>query len=403
MPVSHDIVIIGAGMVGLTVAKLLSELPISIGIVETHNIPEWKSEHYSARVSALSLASQEVLKRSGVWSDILSDRTSPFTNMSVWEEGIDSPESLHFSAAEIDVDTLGSIVENELIRNKLHAALHRDSSKAKIHFYMPDSIESLAISEASAQVQLGSGSSLSCKLLIAVDGAHSVTRRLLNLPEASRSYAQYGVVAQLETEKPHLQTAYQRFYVQEVMGLLPLANGNSSMVWSCSQSKAEALLKLSKSELSERVEEFCQQSLGKMQIVDKAQQFPLQLLHSRQYVSNRVVLCGDAAHAVHPLAGQGVNLGMLDAMVLAEVLTNGWTKNYDLGDLSLLREYERSRKSNNVRMMSVLDVLFRLFQSNDPGLIQLRRFGMGIVDKARPVKKILIQQALGLSSIKQQD
>lgn len=399
MQVKHDIVIIGAGMVGLTLTKLLSDLPLSIALVEAHDIPDWDSGHYSLRVSALSPASQKILNAANVWSDIENSRSSDYTDMRIWEKTISSSEALHFSAQDVSVDSLGSIVENDLIRSCLKQALDEHTGKAKITYYLPDRLDAISLSESHASISLSSGLQCQAKLVIAADGANSETRRKLNLPEVSRSYEQYGVVARLKTENPHQHTAYQRFSNSEVLGLLPLVNGDCSMVWSCSQSKAEGLLKMSNEELAREVSEFSQYVLGDLGLIDNAQAFPLRLLHSRQYVSQRLVLCGDAAHAVHPLAGQGVNLGLLDAWVLKNIISQGWKDNYDLGDLSLLRQYERQRKAENVQMMTVMDTLLVLFNSTNPLVQQARGLGMGVVNKISPVKNALVQHALGLKSI----
>ena len=400
----YDIVIIGAGMVGLSLTKLLMDLPLSIAVVEAHEIPEWKPDGYGLRVSALSPASQSVLKQADVWDAISAERISPYTGMCIWEQDPDSSEALHFTAQDSEVESLGCIVENDLIRMSLKKSIDDQSiqniaGKAKVSFYLPDRLESASLTEPCARIFLESGIQLEAKLLIAADGANSITRRKLKLPEVSRSYEQCGVVAELKTEFPHGKIAYQRFNNSEVLGILPLANGHCSMVWSCSQSRADSLLKLSNEELGRALSEFSQQVLGDITLVDDAKAFPLQLLHSRQYVAERLVLCGDAAHAVHPLAGQGVNLGLLDAVVLNDVISQGWKDNYDLGDLSLLRQYERKRKANNVQMMTGLDALLGLFQSNNPFLQQARRVGMGLVNKTTPLKSILVDQALGLKSL----
>lgn len=396
----HDIVIIGAGMVGLCVANLLAELPLSIAIVEAHEVPVWNADDYSLRVSALSAASQKTLDKTGAWSKIESARISNYSDMRIWENAVDSPEALHFSSQDVGTQTLGCIVENTLIRAELKASLEsKESTKAKITWYCPDKLSAIEIFETHADIQLQSKTKLQAKLVIAADGANSLTRKKLHLPEVSRSYAQHGVVAQLKPEKPHQQTAYQRFYNQDVLGILPLANGDCSMVWSCTQAKAESLLKLSDEQLAEEITQFSQGVLGEFKVTRSAQAFPLQLLHSRQYVSERIVLCGDAAHAVHPLAGQGLNLGLLDAAVLADVLADAWKSNYDLGDLSLLRAYERKRKSNNVQMMTLMDSLLSVFQSTNPVLEQARRVGMGLVNRVQPIKNALIKQALGLQSL----
>ncbi len=400
MQKQHDIVIIGAGIVGLSIANLLAELPLSIAIVEAHEVAEWNSEEYSLRVSAISTASQQTLTKAGAWPHIAKQRISIYSDMRIWEKAINASEALHFSSNDVGTESLGCIVENALIRSELKTSLNNNElHKAKITWYCPDQLSSIEVFETHAEIQLQSEIQLKAKLVIAADGANSVTRKSLNLSEVSRSHAQFGVVAQLKTEKPHHQTAYQRFYDQDVLGILPLANGDCSMVWSCSQTKAEKLLNLSDEQLGDEISDFNQGILGDITVAQSAQIFPLQLLHSRQYVSERVVLCGDAAHAVHPLAGQGLNLGLLDAAVLADVLIDAWKANFDLGDLSLLRQYERKRKGNNVQMMTVLDSLLAVFQSTNPVLQQARRFGMGLLNQVRPLKNTLIEQALGLKKL----
>jgi len=400
MHTQHDIVIIGAGIVGLCVANLLSELPLSIAIVETHEISKWDAQDYSLRVSALSTASQSSLDKAGAWNAIQAARISNYSDMHIWEQSITSHEALHFSSSDIGSENLGCIVENSLIRSELKNALDNNQyAKATISWYCPDKLQSISVTESYAEIVLASDTTLQATLVIAADGANSKTRKKLNISEVSRSYSQYGVVAQLKPEKPHQFAAYQRFYDQDVLGILPLANGDCSMVWSCAQAKAEKLLTLSDEQLGEKITQFSQKVLGEMTVSLSAQAFPLQLLHSKQYVSERVVLCGDAAHAVHPLAGQGLNLGLLDVAVLVDVLNDGWKKNYDLGDLSLLRTYERKRKGNNVQMMSLLDSLLGVFQSNNPLLEQARRVGMGMVNRVQPLKNTLIKQALGLKNI----
>ncbi|MBT8141247.1 MAG: UbiH/UbiF/VisC/COQ6 family ubiquinone biosynthesis hydroxylase [Gammaproteobacteria bacterium] len=402
----HDVVIVGAGMVGLSLANSLADLPLSIALIETQAIPDlnqdsdnptdWNTQDYALRVSAISPASQQVLQQAGAWDAIQCRRVSAYQRMHIWEQAPQALESLKFSAEELEVDALGWIIENRLIRASLYAAAQTHNN---IHFYSPQCVQAIEVTGKQVNLDLDFGQALQTRLLVAADGANSHTRHMLDLPEVSRSYAQSGVVTRLTPKKPHQACAYQRFHAQEVLGILPLANGDCSMVWSCSDARAESLLKLSKTDLSHKVSEFSQGILGQMRVNAEVKKFPLQLLHSRQYVSERVVLCGDAAHAVHPLAGQGVNLGLADVSALSDALHAAWSKNLDLGDLSVLRSYERQRKHINVRMMSGLDALLDIFQSENPLVQQGRRLGMGLVNRIGPIKRILMQQAMGLKNL----
>ena len=391
-----DIAIVGAGIVGLSIANLLKDLPLSIVLIEAHAIPDWNDEEYTMRVSAISKASEETLDSFGAWNSIREKRSSPYTDMHIWETTYDGQDAIHFSASQSALPDLGHIIENDLIRSELKAVLS-ETSKAKVHWCLPDKLETIEQTEKTCQVRLKSGQKLETKLLIGADGASSVTRRKLGLASMSRSYEQMGLVAQLELDMPHQKTAYQRFVGNDILAFLPLTTKNKvSMVWSVSKSKAERILSQNSEHIETELSDLMQNQFGTVKLLTNIQSFPLQILHSRQYVSNRVVLCGDAAHAIHPLAGQGVNLGLLDAKVLSDVLHAAWKDNYDLGDLSVLRKYERERKAGNVRMMSALDGLFSLFQSQESVLQSMRRFGMGMVNRVTPIKNELMQHALGL-------
>jgi len=327
-----------------------------------------------------------------------------YNNMRVWEQALDANERLHFSAEELNVSALGAIVENDLIRSELKhkidtPKLSNSRQVASYSWYMPERLDSISVDQVSATLDLQSGLTLKAKLLIAADGANSHVRRKLNLPSSKRSYAQYAVVAQIRTEKPHQHTAYQRFHNKQILALLPLANDHCSIVWSCSKSRAEELLALDEKEFARAITEFSQSVLGDIELVSAVKAFPLQLMHVRQYVDERLVLCGDAAHALHPLAGQGVNLGLLDAASLANVIKVAWEGNYDLGDLSVLRRYARERKANNVQMLAGLDSLFSIFQSDNPLMQEIRRAGMGAFNRLTLVKHAVVQQALGLKQL----
>jgi len=395
-PQKVDVAIIGGGIVGLTIANLLKTLPIKVALIEASEPTDWSAEKYDLRVSAISKASEELFKQIGIWDRLVESRVSPYSDMLVWESAMNGSDALEFTATSVQQENLGHIIENKLIREVLYKALD-DSQKAKLSTYCPEAIDSIAVDEKSASLQLKSGKTIRSKLIIAADGANSTTRKVLHLTSAARSYEQVGLVAHLQLEKPHISTAYQRFHQQEVLAFLPLENSKEvSMVWSIANTKAERVLSQSPEQIQEQLSEFMQNEFGSVTLLSSVRSFPLQLLHAEQYVRERVVLCGDAAHAIHPLAGQGVNIGLLDARSLVETLESAWQKNYDLGDLSILRQYERSRKAANVRMMGALDVLLDVFQSQQPIVQNMRRFGMGLVNRLGPIKQELMQHALGL-------
>jgi 2-octaprenylphenol hydroxylase len=398
----HDILIVGGGMVGLTCATLLAQYgedtarSFSIGIVETSPpAPVRPNADIELRVSALSRISRTILQFSGIWPAIAATRISPYRRMCVWQAdgAAGSARSISFDAAELGEPDLGCIVENGVIRraawervNAMHSvSLHLGSAPAALH-EETDALELI----------LENGQRLRTRLLVGADGARSWVRQALGVTSREREYGQRAIVAHVESQRSHRETAWQRFIAGGPVALLPLDDGRSSVVWSCPDATAAELMAADKKIFDQRLTLATDQVLGSLTTTTERADFPLSLAYAQRYTGRRYALIGDAAHRVHPLAGQGANLGLLDAAALAETLAvQQASPVIDPGDPVILRRYERWRKGDNLLTMGVLDGLHRLFGAGWVPAARLGGLGLGIVDRLAPVKRRLALYAMG--------
>lgn len=273
----------------------------------------------------------------------------------------------------------------------------RLKGKPKVKLIHPAKAEALTLEDAGATLLLDGGQRLSARLVVAADGAGSATRALAGIEVESSLYGQRAVVAHVRTEQPHRDTAWQRFLPTGPVAFLPLADGRVSVVWSADEVEAERILKLDDAGFCAALTQASEAKLGQVRSTTRRLAFPLQRLHAREYVRPRFALAGDAAHALHPLAGQGVNLGLLDAAALAEVIMEAQRKGRDVGDLGVLRRYERWRKGENLAMIFALDAFKRLFSNDNAGVSRLRNAGLRAVDRFTPLKHAFVRRAMGLS------
>ncbi|HET9679568.1 MAG TPA: UbiH/UbiF/VisC/COQ6 family ubiquinone biosynthesis hydroxylase [Gammaproteobacteria bacterium] len=395
---NFDVIIAGGGMVGTALACALhtlatGEQKLRIALVEAHVPLSVKSvDDYGLRVSALSRASERVITRLAVWDAIKTVRVSPYQRMHVWDANGNG--SVDFDAADIGEPNLGHIVENALIQ---HSLWQRAQSLDNVICFAPAKAQDLAIDGTSARLTLDNGQVLQAPLVVGADGAASKIRKLANLPVHEAAYEQYGVVTRIQTQKPHTDTAWQRFLSTGPLAFLPLADGSCSIVWSTSDAHSEALLAMDEKQFCQAVTQASETILGEVVRCSERARFPLRKLHAENYVTDRVALVGDAAHVVHPLAGQGVNMGFLDVAVLAEILVNAQTKGRDVGALSILRKFERARQSDNQLTLRTLDGLHYLFGEQHLALPWLRNTGMQLFDRLTPLKNHVIRRAMGLS------
>lgn len=392
-----DAVIVGAGVVGTVMAGLLSARRLSApgrvaliadALTSAAARPDW-----DLRVFALSRASERLLKACGVWNTLPAQRVFAYERMCVWDARGEpgGNGSLSFDCAEIGEPNLGYIVDgHDLQRQCLQAA--RSAGTVLIE----GRVDTINADDRGVSIRLSDGREVRGELLIGADGINSKTRELLGVGTAGHSYLQDALVAHVRTSKPHRSTAWQRFVDSGPLAFLPLPDGRSSIVWSASLPEAARLRALDDSAFGSALTAASGSVLGDCELSSTRSSFPLKLQYALEYVRPRAVLLGDAAHVVHPLAGQGLNLGLLDCAVLAEVLGEAGSAGY-FGEHRLLRRYERRRRSENLLAATALDGLERLFSSAAPVSSALRGAALHAVDQLPYVKRGFARSALGLS------
>jgi 2-octaprenylphenol hydroxylase len=401
--VEHEILIIGGGPVGLNLAALLQRCDNysanDIALVES---TEWAAHEPAGplgiRVSALSPVSRTLLEMTNAWQAIHRDRVCPIERMVIWE-GDDRPDparQLEFSAAETGVPALGYIVENDSLTFALRRSLE---AGPEIAAYTGAKPVNLGFGGEGAQVSLDSGVEVTARLVVGADGANSWVRRSVGVGLREHDYDQVAIVGHLETDRAHGNTAWQRFMPGGPLALLPLPDGRVSIVWSRPSARAAEILALDAREFEQLLYEASAGVLGRFSLSSEAAGFPLRRCHAERYTGRRWALAGDAAHRVHPLAGQGLNLGLLDCASLVSALREGAARHLaDPGDPVVLRHYERSRKGETVAMLAVTDTLNGLF-STDSVLSRLAGDGLAAVNALGPVKQLLTRHAMGIGSM----
>ncbi|MCC5796892.1 MAG: UbiH/UbiF/VisC/COQ6 family ubiquinone biosynthesis hydroxylase [Methylophaga sp.] len=386
MTEQFDIVIVGGGMVGASLALLLAKHnALKVAVVEKAPHTASKSND-PPRVSAINLYSQQILESIGVWQQLDPQKIGPYQRMSVWEK---TDSLLEFEAADSGLAWLGHIVENDTIQN---SAMQLCLQHPDITVYCPAVPNTFEHNVLTIQDEL----KLTAKLFVAADGAQSEIRDWAGIQSRGWDYHQSGLVCSVQTAQSHQMTARQKFMPSGPLAFLPLRDPHQcSIVWSLPTAQAEQMLELSESEFSALLEKNLDSQLGKVSVISARAAFPLKLRHSERYVQPGLALVGDAAHTIHPLAGQGVNIGLLDAQALAEVVNQAAQSERQLGSLHTLGKYQRRRRADNLLMQLSMDGFHRLFGCQLPGFSKLRIFGMSQLQKQQTLKNLLIQHAAG--------
>ena len=385
-----DAVIVGAGIVGATLAAILGKAGKRIALIEANATPSFDANSgFDLRVSAINRASQESFEAAGVWSKILSKRAHAYDSMHVWDEG--GSGEINFSASEVGAANLGHIIENSVIQSSLMEQVIKEQS---VEVFCPARVVALSEVERSKIVTLDSGEQLQTCLVIGADGPSSVVRELVGIDVEREDYGQKGLVATVKSEHGHKDTAWQRFLPGGPLALLPLNNGFSSIVWSLPVDRASRLLRLTDQEFCRQLAEASEYRLGAITEIGKRAAFPLSGSQATSYVRPGVALIGDAAHTIHPLAGQGVNLGIKDAVVLADILLSQSVR--DWGSYKQLRRYERARKGENFVAMKVMEGFKHLF-GHDVEFVKIaRNTGLNLFNSVPQVKQQIMRSAMGL-------
>lgn len=384
-----DVVIIGGGMVGLALALMLAKNNFKLAIVD-HKQPllDWPQEP-TARVSAINSASLNMLDELGVLENIGSDSMATLSRLFVWD-GTGGGE-IEFDSAELGIKELGRIIENRAIIKVLYKALQNFSNVSWFNQLNPVKLQA---TENEVTVELEDGQRLAAKLCVGADGANSWVRSHMQSSTQMRSYQQQAIIAVVQTEMPHQNTGWQVFLPQGPLALLPLSNPNQcAIVFSQKSERAQKLMQMDELEFECELNNEFGVRLGEIKFLTDRRCFPLTMRHVDSYVEPRLALVGDAAHTIHPLAGQGVNLGFADVVTLARILNESKAK--DIGALKSLRKYARARRGDNAQMICAMRFFSDLFTSDSTAAIQLRSQGLNITNKLSPLKNYFMREALG--------
>lgn len=385
----YDVIIIGSGIVGLTAAVALAKnTQLKVAVLDAQpKIKPWQASQYDHRVSAISLTSKRIFEKINVWEKIFSKRVSPFSSMNVWEEK--GSGKIQFAAQEVGEPFLGFIIEDAVMRTSLIEAAGECAQLEII-----PSLKLIEIREQNQGVEViaEGNQNFFGKLVIAADGAHSWVREKCGIDLKTWDYDQTAIVATVKTESTHQQTAWQRFLTTGPLAFLPLQNNLScSIVWSATHEQAQCLLQLNDEEFCNQLEKAFESQLGSIVEISQRYHFPLRMRHAKNYVRERLALIGDAAHTIHPLAGQGVNLGLLDAACLVEVIMDALKKQRNFSSFSTLRRYERWRKSDNTAMQ----MMVQAFVSEKKSLKIARTAGLNLTEQVSLLKNFFVNYALG--------
>ena len=395
----YNVVIVGAGVTGLAVGALLTQREsaerlritlVDAGKRASHSV----DNDIALRVSAIANGSAELLESLGAWRQVAETRVCAYESMRVWDEADteDSPSTLRFDAAEFGVQQLGFIAENTLVQDALLNVL--DASDIEMRFESP----LRSMKRVGRQFELAfDDETLRSDLLIAADGARSFVRRCAGIEVKSWPYDQDAFVTHLRPERPHRNTARQRFLKTGPLGMLPLNDGRISVVWSVPPEVASAAKAASDEDLGRMLAEASDFVLGELKVDGPRGSFPLCARHAQHYVMPGLALIGDAAHAVHPLAGQGANLGLQDAAALADTISKALVSGMHPGDKPVLRRYERRRKGANATMLHFMTGLNQLFRADSMLLRELRSTGMRVFNRSGPIRERAVRVALGVA------
>lgn len=384
--------IIGGGMVGLLLAALLADAKINVMVIEVKKpLLQWDKASLDSRVSAINSASQRLLKTIGIWKEIRSQAHSPLMKLKVWD-GLVGTEIV-FDSADVGAPSLGAILEN---REMVRALWQRLQNDPHVRLICPAKPLHLLLSDDFIELELNNKQKIQTFCVVGADGSHSWLRDKMKIELSERPYKQSAVVAVVKTENDHQQTGWQVFLPGAVLALLPLADPHHcAVVWSLPAEEADKLMVMDIRTFNIELNNAFGLSLGEMHCLNSPKSVPLIMCHAKKYVEPRMVLMGDAAHTIHPLAGQGVNLGFMDAACLAQCIIDARREQRDVGSLRVLRRYERWRKGDNTMMLAAMRLFKECFGTQFPLIVQARNMGLTIAHRFNFLKNCCMKIAMG--------
>jgi len=385
-----DVIIVGGGMIGLSlVVELSKKMNLSVAIIDPNDCNPTISDSFHTRVSAITPSTQDFLSSINVWDKI--QRKKGFSATKVWDQN--SHGHLNFYAKDEGIEYLGYIVENDLIQSALFNAI--DQSKVSM---INAKLVGFTKTDIGYTVNLENGESHSCKLLVGADGSRSKVRDLAEIQVTEHDYQQKAIIANIVSEKPLMNTTWQRFLSDSILAILPLSNHQASIVWSCKEALANELEAKDKTIFNKMLSEASEYQFGVLELESSKKSFPLVSRTAKEYVRANLALIGDAAHNIHPLAGQGANLGFSDVIELSKQLVENNDKL--LGDFHVLRKYARARRLDNEMMSKTMTGLDWIYKENNEPIRWLRGYGMNLIDETPILKSFFQRQALGKVSKK---
>ncbi len=389
-----DLIIIGGGMVGSTLAAGLAHTDLKIALVEGHAPATFAaSQDYDLRVSALSPASQSILQNLNCWQGIVQRRACPYRHMRVWEDR--GTGDTRFDSQEIRQAALGHIVENRVVQLALWEQLRNQHN---ITLFCPARPVDIHYGAQGSRVVLHDGRSLKGTLLVGADGGRSAVREAADIGVYAEDYAQQALILSVETDYPQQNITWQRFTPSGPQAFLPLCGARASLVWYHSPQVVKRLLGLDNDALLSALYTAFPRELGGINRLVQRGAFSLRRQHALRYSKPGVVLIGDAAHTIHPLAGQGVNIGLLDAAALVHALQQALQGGRGIADAKVLAGYESNRRRHNQITMMAMDLIYRSFGNHSPALHLLRNMGLQLVQQAMPVRRMAMRTAMGMVS-----
>lgn len=392
----YDVVIVGAGIVGLTLACQLKDQGLKIAIINKDDFDKKTLNLTSkVRVIAVTLGSQRLLEQLNVWQRLNTQQCAPFRSMQVWESG--QKANLFFDSADVGEACLGYIIKNA----DLQQALYRQAkTNHEVTWFVPDTLMNLQIEKNQVLLTLASGIEITTDLVVGADSAQSKVRQLADLQIKETDYAQRALIATVQTELTHGQMARQIFLAKGPLAFLPLRNAHHcSIVWSNTSEEVRRLESLDDELFCNELTDVFEQRLGQVVSTSRRLSFPLKIQEAEQYIKSGVALIGDAAHTIHPLAGQGANLGMADAQCLAKVIQEANQKHRSIGAQHTLRRYERERRFHNRVMMGGVDSIKYLFAATNPVLQKTRQFGLSAINNVTCLKNVIARYAMGAKDL----